>query len=140
MSVSPNLEGLSVGITKVAGVAPGHAARTARSTENSYNNPLGLLDWLMYPVGAGVAATNVTGKTIRDSTENDRGMTVGSTSPTVGGALNTTGDRKANSFYGNRIQNTNRNLLGTGRNAAQAANRTANSVDPVAPPTYRTVR
>ena len=90
----------------------------------------------MHPVRAGVAATNVTGKTIRDSTENDRGMTVGSTSPAVGGALNTTGDRNANSFYGNRIQNTNRNLLGTGRNAVQAANRTVNSVGPVAPPTY----
>lgn len=138
MSLTPNLKGLSAGITKVAGVVPGHAARTARAAENSYNNPLGLLDWLLYPVGAGAAATNVTGRAMGGDTESASDMPVGRASRAVDGTLNTTGTRRYNSFY-NRIQNNNRNLRGAGSNTVQAAPRAINAINTIAP-AYRTVR
>jgi hypothetical protein len=132
VSLTPNLEGLSAGITKVAGVVPGHAARTARAVENSYNNPLGLLDWLLHPVGAGVAATNVTGRSMGGDTESASDIPAGSTSRAVNGTLNNIGTRSVNSFY-NRIQNASRNLRGAGSNVVQAAPRVINSVNTITP-------
>lgn len=124
---TPNLYGIAQGIVKVA--APGRAATAAaRVAEKSHETPRSWLDYLSYPIGAGVAALKSGAGAASNAAKGIADAGAANLAVGANEAAN-----RARKLVESKQQDVYARLNRAGSNAMQAARNTARSVAPVAP-------